>query len=100
MPHYDFPEPKMMHHFGAANVHNAFTKHFRGFIWSASAFRGTADATSISFTCDGHCDVCPQDSFASDTCLGQCNWNHYEVAGNCKRCPLWCRSGCDNNGKC
>lgn len=99
---YDFPEPKMRHHFGAADVAKAYTKHYRGFIYSAKAHRGVTDDETVTFgldSCLGTCSVCGQ----SGECHGVCNWNHYQLdhdSATCKRCPLWCREGCDSNGQC
>jgi len=97
---YDFPEPKMRHHFGAADVAKAYTKHYRGFIYSAKAHRGTNDDEVVNTSgCVGNCSVCGD----SGDCHGVCNWNHYQMdreSSTCKRCPLWCREGCDSNGQC
>lgn len=97
---YDFPEPKMRHHFGAADVAMAYTKHYRGFIYSAKAHRGTNDNEVVNTSgCLGSCSVCGN----SSDCHGVCNWNHYQLdrdSATCKRCPLWCREGCDSNGQC
>lgn len=97
---YDFPEPKMRHHFGAADVDMAYTKHYRGFIYSAKAHRGTTDDEVVNTSgCLGSCSVCGD----SGDCHGVCNWNHYQLdrdSATCKRCPLWCREGCDSNGQC
>lgn len=96
---YDFPEPKMRHHFGAADVAKAYTKHYRGFIYSAKAHRGTMDDESFGEACVGSCGACSNDN----ECRGVCNWNHYQMdseSSTCKRCPLWCREGCDSFGQC
>jgi len=94
---YDFPEPKMRHHFGVADVAKAYTKHYRGFIYSAKAHRGLNDDETFGSNCAG-CDVC----HSNNECLGTCNWNHYfnERDNKCQRCPLWCKSGCDSQGQC
>merc|ERR1712013_507786 len=94
---YDYPEPKMRHHFGVADVAKSYTKHYRGFIYSAKARHGTTDDEAFGSNCAG-CDFCHE----SNECLGTCNWNHYfnERDNKCQRCPLWCKSGCDSQGQC
>lgn len=73
---YDFPEPKMRHHFGAADVAKAWTKHYRGFIYSAKAHRGRNDdeVFAVDEACFGVCNFCDE----SEECHGVCNWNHYQ----------------------
>jgi hypothetical protein len=90
----EFPEPRNTHVIGAVIIDGLYERHFRGFIKTFDGYFSPGDY-DLTNTCGIECSVCS----LSQACFGFCNWNHYFNGATCKRCPLWCKSGCED-GKC